>query len=71
MPGLTQVQFATGGAVGDESVDEIVAHENGIAIHTGHEEPTVFLDPRHIEAIVSMHGDWWDSHWAVVHEQQA
>lgn len=54
---------------------EIRAHADGIQIDVffeGEEDArTIHLEPRHISSIVSMNEDWWESHWAALHEEQA
>lgn len=37
----------------------------------GRGHTVIRLHPRHILAIQSMYTDWWESHWAAVHEEEA
>lgn len=77
---LTDSSFSRDDNLPFPQPEAIKAHENGIVILFRRkneyedeevEKATVFLSPRHIEAIVAMAEDWGESHWDALHEEQA
>lgn len=68
--GLRESTFADGAA---DEPHAITAHADCIQLHFGDAgaEVVVTLRPRHILSVQHMAEDWWDSHWATVHEAEA
>ena len=70
---LLKSTFVTDHRLQNPQPDELLACAGGIQITAWrgeNEKHEVFLSPCHIEAIVAMHADWWEDHWAELHEQQ-